>query len=387
MNFLRRLNGTKKNLTSPTPPKIRFNWQTWVAPMTLLLANFVLILPLFGQSASGISEYAVLAAYILGPVFFYFYVWELTNRRLTSFLAALIYTIPTFRLSQIIIYDDALHVVALGLVPLVLICFLRFLRLQTLNLAIISAIGIALVALISPFGLFTLLIFLGTVTYSEMLLGKGRMKLFSTLLILVTAAGLVAFRYHPAFVLKIFSGDHGKALISLLWNVVPISFFLVPVAGAFSFLIFDRRPNLQPLFLAGSSFSVFFVLFCVGNYISTVYIPVPSRFLPELCLSFAFLMALILAWLLGVKLRLSPKLSSGLNKGLLVFLLTFLLVSIFFLRAYYWQLVQTETAILGVKTIESDGGISQVLGLVITILTSLLLVLVKWRTKFLRASP
>ncbi len=398
MIFLRRLNGEKKTLLAPEPPKLKRDWLTIIPPVLIFLANLFLILPLFKQSlpvesftapllpflAGGqewIARLLILIAYLVGPVFVYFYVWEMTQRRLTSFLAALIYTLPTFRLSQIISLGDAAHVVALSFIPLVLIFFSRFLRKPNLNSAIIVISSVVLVALTSPFGLFTLLIFLGLGAYAEMLLGHGRAKIIYTLLILLGAFGVSAFWYHPALVMKIFSAEQGTALFNILWNLVPLSFFLAPVLGAFSFLIFDRKPDLQPVFLSISQFFIFFLLVLVGTHISSLYVPVPSRFLPELSLATAFVLALLLTNIYEIprsgKIRLTPSLSSKLRLGFLVFIFLFFFVSLLFLRPHFWLLAKIEPEVSGITLNTSEGGAAGVLGTGITAMTMFIIGVLK----------
>ena len=409
MRFFRRLSREDKSKLTPDPPKIKINWYTFLFPILVFLANLFLVLPLFGRPLPGASfstpvlpmlsggreeivRFLILGVYILGPVSLYFYVLEITGRRLTSLLASLIYTLPTTRLFQAIVLGDEAHIFALSLLPLFLIYFLRFLRKPTVNLAIISGVSIALIALTSPFALFTFLIFVGILTYSEMLLGRGRVKLLYTFLVLIAAAGLSAFWYHPGFVIKIFAGEQGRALLTTFWSLVPPSFFLVPIFGAFSFLIFDRRPNLQPIFLAVSGFFVFLLLVFVGSHISTSFVPAPSRFLPELTLAAAFLLALILVGiveilktdLVGKKLKLSPKWLPSLARGFLIFILTFLSVSIVFVRPAFWALAEGQTQITGVKLVNNGGGIDKVFGGVITVLTSLALALTKLKTRIAR---
>lgn len=374
MKFFRRLNRKTDKETAPAPFKIRLDSHTWLLPILVFLVNLFLVAPFLKRSALELnfSSLILLLAVILGPVFFYFFVWEISHRRLTSFIACLIYTLPTLRLSQAIVFGDGPHIIALTLTPLVLIFLLRFLRQKTVNLAIVLTVGVTLIALISPFALFTLLIFIGILTYSEMLLGQGRLKFFYTFLVLVAAAGLSAFRYHPAFVIKLFQGEHGRALLTILWSLVPPSFFLVPIIGAFSFLIFDRKPVLQPIFLAGSQFFIFLLLVFVGTHVSTTYVPVPSRFLPELSLAFAFLSALIL-------IRISEVLKTDLSQGFLIFILTFLLASIILARFHFWAIAY-ESGVLGAQIrLVEDGGVSQVFGGGVTILTALTLGFLKLR--------
>lgn len=393
MKFFKRLNRGREGLATPGLLEIKFNLHTWILPFIVFLANLFLIIPFFTRE-KGVEELLVLVAYIFGPVFFYFYVWEITHRRLVSLFASLIYTLPTFRLSQALFFNDGAHIIALTIIPLTLVFLLRFLRKPTVKSAIVSILTITSVVLLSPFGLFNLLIFIFTLTCSEMLLGKGRIKVFLSLLVLVATAGLSAFRYHPEFVVGVFQSEQGRAIFSIVWSLIPPSFFLVPILGAFTFLIFDRRPNLQPVFLASSQFFIFFLLFFIGTHTSSIYITAPNRFLPEISLSAAFLSALILVWIVEIlktewlekKLKFLQKLSLNTASGFLFFILTFLLASIIFARPNFAEFSKeawTAKIILGGGG-GGGGGLSQVLGYGVTVLTGLVLGYLGLRTRISR---
>lgn len=407
MRFFRRLSNHEK-LSTPAAPHISLNLHTWIPPLLVLILNLFLIwplmdkilpyskftaplLPLLSGGREEILRLFIVMAYIFGPVSLYFYVWEITNRRLISLLAGLIYTLSASRFYDTVAVGDSAHLVALTILPIVLIFNLRFLRNPTIGLLMVSAVGVALVALTSPFGLLTLLIFLGLLTYSEMLLGFGRLKILSALMILVAAAGLSSFWYHPSFVYKIFQAEHGEALIKLLLNLIPPSFFLVPVLGAFSFLLFDRKPNLQAVFLSLSHFLVFFAFIYVAPNISSTYLPVPNRFLPEFYLSLSFLLSVILVIIAevlktnpGFFLRLLPFIPRQKQKeeqprvspifyGWLSFLLSFLVISVFFVRSQFTNLFESPGQVLGAQLVRDGGGISQIIGIVISSATILIL--------------
>ncbi|MCL4382165.1 hypothetical protein M1545_00010 [Patescibacteria group bacterium] len=387
-----------------------------VLPLLVLILNLFLIWPLMDKTlpfskftapllpflAGGreeILKFLIFGAYIFGPVSLYFYVWEITNRRLISLLAGLIYTLSASRFYDTVAVGDSAHLVSLTILPIVLIFNLRFLRNPTIGLLLVSAVGVALVALTSPFGLFTLLIFLGLLTYSEMLLGLGRFKMLSTLMILIAAAGLSSFWYHPSFVYKIFQAEHGEALVKLLLNLIPPSFFLVPVLGALSFLIFDRKPSLQAIFLSLSHFLVFFTLIYVAPSISTTYLPVPNRFLPEFYFSFSFFLAVVLVIIAevlktnpGVFLRLLPFIPkfpkekkervSPIFYGWISFLLSFLVISVFFVRPQFTNRLESSNQVLGAQLVRDGGGFSQIIGIVISSATVLILSTLKLSQKF-----
>jgi len=88
-----------------------------------------------------------------------------------------------------------------------------------------------------------------------------------------------------------------------LANLLPVSFFLLPLLGIFGFLLFENRPQLQPMFIA-FFLTVGFGLFSLGAGIAH---PAHHRFLPAFGISLAFLIG-ILAVMLFDFLRLSPKL-------------------------------------------------------------------------------
>jgi len=379
---LQRLNGNDKKIVNHTPLKIRFDWQIIAPPIVIVLANIYLIWPLLTNFPATIDWRRLIfpLAYIFGPVGLYFYVWEISRRRLTSLLAALIYTLPAIRLTEAINFGDQAHVIALSILPLSLICFLRYLRNPTLVLITITAFSMAAIAIISPLTLFTLLIFIMTITYSEMLLGQGRFKLILALIVLILAAGLSAFWYHPEFLIDLFKSDRGRALISIIWDLFPLSFVILPVIGAFTFLIFDRRPLWQPIFLAGSQSFVFLLIYWVGNNISSLYVPEPAHFLPELIFTLSFFLAQIITTLFKVltldfirqKIKIPDRqfllIINQVLPGLVLILFTVLIIMA---RTNYWDLIGGEWAAPIIY--RHYGGISTIVGRAISLFTIVIL--------------
>ncbi len=288
--------------------------------VAIFLLNFLLLFPFFGSedkanvfsapfipilaaTTNSFLTYSfgvrlwLLVFFLFFPLSFYFLVREISGRRLTGFLSVLITSLPmgiflTLRVKLGLLAQDGAHIASLTLTPLVCLLLLRFLRHGNFWAGIFSALGVALVALTSPIGLVVLLVFLGIVTFSEMLLGRGRLKMLRFLLVLVLAAGFSAFWYNPKFVILTIQSPQGQLIKKTLSNLLPISFFLLPLLGVFGFLLFENRPGLQSLFIA-FFLTIGFGLFSIGAGVAH---PTPSRFLPALGISLSLLLGIILTW-------------------------------------------------------------------------------------------
>src|SRR4030066_358888 len=126
---------------------------------------------------------------------------------------------------------------------LVFLLVLRFLRHGNFWSGVFSSVGMAIVALTSPIGFLTLAVFMGVITFSEMLLGRGRLKLLRFLVVLILAVGFSAFWYNPKFVIVTIQSTQGQLIRKTLSNLIPISFFTLPILGITGFLLFENRPQ------------------------------------------------------------------------------------------------------------------------------------------------
>jgi hypothetical protein len=151
---------------------------------------------------------------------------------------------------------------------------------------------VLLVAFTSPFALFVMMVVLVVITFSEMILNSGRIKLLRFLWVLVISAGLCSFWYNPQFVSLSLASPSGKAVVTALKNLIPLSFFLIPILGSFAFLIFDKRPQLQPLFIA-LGLTVVFGLLSFAESLASFAVSGQRRYLPEVMLSIAFLWGIV----------------------------------------------------------------------------------------------
>ncbi|HUV46563.1 MAG TPA: hypothetical protein VMW29_00360 [Candidatus Bathyarchaeia archaeon] len=304
----------------------------------LFLLNFLLLLPFFGQEDKSnifsaplipvLSKLFFLMSFPVAirfwllffilflPVTFYFFVREISGRRITAFLASLIISLPLgiflpLRLKLALFTEDGNHIASLTLGILACLFLLRFLRSGNFKMGVSSSLLISLVALTSPLGLFILGCFSLAISFSEMLLSQGRLKFFRFLTVFMLAAGLVSFWYNPGFVFLIVASPQGELIKGTLASLFPLSFFLVPLLGAFGFLLFENRPRLQPLFLA-VFLSIGFGLLSLG---AGMQLSSPYRFLPSLGMALAFLGSIVLARIFDfLKRRRSFRQFSGISR-------------------------------------------------------------------------
>ncbi|MBU0618881.1 hypothetical protein KKD62_01445 [Patescibacteria group bacterium] len=288
--------------------------------LIILAINFFLLLPFFGQehqangfSAPFIPLLAKLTSFVMPyahgvrfwlliclmflPISLYFFIREISRRRLAAFAATLIISLPVgvflpLRTRLGLFMDDGGQAASLTIILFSCLFLLRFLKGGNFKMAAATSLTMSLVALTSPLGSFILVCCALAITFSEMLLNQGRLKLLRLLTVLVFTAGLSTFWYHPSFVLAIINSEQGRLLIKAFANLLPISFFLVPLLGALGFLLFENKPQLQPLFLA-LLLSTGFGLLALGT---GVQLSSASRFLIIFSVSLSFLSGIILTY-------------------------------------------------------------------------------------------
>jgi hypothetical protein len=142
----------------------------------------------------------------------------------------------------------------------------------------------------------------GFTAFSEMLLGKGRLKALRLAAVLVFAGAFSSFWYNPAFFLWMITGPMGEEIRGTISRLIPMSFFIVPVLGTLGFLLFDRKPDLQPVFLASFSTIAFAVITLAGGGFFPSH---PSRYSAEFGISLSLFLAVAIVKLSDY-LRFSP---------------------------------------------------------------------------------
>lgn len=233
------------------------------------------------------------------PLTFYFFVREISQRKLAATLAVLVATLPISiflpaRIKFGLLLNDGAHLASLTLIAIVCLLLLKFLRRGSFFIGMLCSFISALVALTSPLGLVVLVCFCLAIVFSEMLLGQGRLKFLRLVTVFSLAVGFCAFWYNPKYALAILNSSQGGLIKLAISNLLPISFFLIPLLGTFGFLLFENRPQFQPLFLA-VFLSVGFGLLTLGT---GVPLSAPSRFIPVFGVSLAFLSGVVLTNLL-----------------------------------------------------------------------------------------
>lgn len=328
------------------------------------------------------------------PLSFYWFVREISGRKLTGFLASLIVGLPVgiflpLRINLGLLAQDGAHITSLAFTPLVCLLLLKFLRRGNFWAGIFSALGTTLVALTSPIGFVVLFTFMVILTFSEMLLGRGRLKFLRFMIVLLLTVGFSAFWYNPKFVILTIQSPQGQLVKNTLSNLLPISFFLLPLLGTVGFLLFENRPQFQSLFIA-FFLTVTFGLFSLGAGVAH---PTPSRFLPAFGVSLAFLIGMLVVWFFDF-LRNSPKIKKFkiifhyrriFAYGLIGTVFSLIIIITFFLGKNLWELEQFQVlgAISSEKTVglweikEKTSQIENLIGYGISGLTGLAVLILK----------
>lgn len=242
---------------------------------------------------------------LLAPINIYLFVRKIVHRHeLTAFLCAILYVVPNplspdgLPLVKALIGGDGAHAIIFSIIPLLLLYFKAFLNKGLFVWGFLSAIMTALVAVVSPFAAFNLLIFFIVITISEGFVGSFRLKITRFICVLLFAFGLSYFWYHPSALTKIVVLDGVRFAVSYLWRMFPILIPTIPTLGAISFLIFDRREKLQPVFIAIGFFVIYFMFYSISSAFNVTGIFMPERYRIELYFSMSLLGALTLGFLL-----------------------------------------------------------------------------------------
>jgi hypothetical protein len=265
------------------------------APLLPVFSHLINHLTGFGLAQSVTLSLLIFA--VLGPVSLYYFTAKLMGRRLSGLTAALIYSLPAEwlskgRLRMIFLTGDGGHITALTFIPIIALLLLVFLKRGRFRYLVSGSLGMGLVALTSPFGLLICLIVLTVTAFSEFLQGQGRLKILRFLFFIGLAIGLVAFWYNPVFVMTFLKSQQGLIIKKTFFNLVPISFVVVPILGAFGFLLFEKKARLQPLFIA-LGLVILFSLISFASQVGQLFPSHPRRYLPELGFSIAFLLGVL----------------------------------------------------------------------------------------------
>ncbi len=299
--------------------------------------------------------------FLLLPISFYLFVKRVSGRRLVAVLAATFVSLPIYpfartRVEVGFLGIESPHIASLAIMPMALYGLLSFLRQGGIVNLVISCVSSSLVALTSPFGFMTYGLFSAITGFSEMLLGGGRLKIYRLVIVFLLAAGLSSFWYNPAFFLWMLTGPLGGVVRQTFARLFPISFFLLPILGAFGYLLFDRKPELQSVFLASFYTILFGIIVLAGGGFFPSH---PSRYTPELGIALSFLLAIGSVKLIDfLRFKKKFKISKFGGQALAnaaLFLLAIILLSVIILAK--GSLFETQEDILGLWTDINKGEI------------------------------
>lgn len=263
----------------------------------LFLAGFFLN---FGLNAGQFFSFLTIISLAFSPIAFYLFVRRTAMRHeLIALLATLLYILPTpiFKdgsyLAWSILGGDGAHALIFAFIPLFLLYVRAFIATGVSYWGVGSIIGLAAIAIISPFAFFNLLIILFVITVAEGFVGNLRIKLARLFFLLLFSFTLSFFWYYPNIVTKIILLEHVAFSIQKLWSILPLAIPIIPVIGALFFLIFDRRERLKPIFISLSLFLIYSFLFTVSRTINTTGIFTAERYILEISFATSFFLALI----------------------------------------------------------------------------------------------
>jgi hypothetical protein len=266
--------------------KLPFNY-IFSAPLIPIIIH---ILTSIWISLDVSARLILITFYIFGPITLYYLVIEVTGRKMSATLAAILFSLPVFhaRYEALVELGDGAHIASLTLIPLAAYRLLKFLKTGDYTNSIYASVLVLLVSLISPFGFFVLLGVMGVITFSEMLLGSGRVKFLRLCWVVIVAIGFSAFWYNPSFVQANLMSSGGRAVVAAISNLIPISFVVLPVLATLGYLIFDKRAHLQPLSIA-FGLTILFGLISFAGSLAPFAVSTQRRYLPELLFSLSFL--------------------------------------------------------------------------------------------------
>ena len=253
-------------------------------------------------------------AYIAAPLTLYLFVKYLTRKEFPAVLAALAFSTPTnffawlspniwediktygfvpWKLIGLTVYGQGPHIVALALIPLAALFFLHTLKYPNLKYYVLTGITTAAVALTHWPSFIVLILMQFILLFSEILIGQTLRKIKTAFFCFLLTYGFSAFWLNPSFLARSYTLG-GQEVLSNWVKLIPISFVVVPVTVTVLFLIFDRRPRLQPFLVSMLWFLIPFLVIMAYNVYDKSLVPKPDFLTPELGMTSAILLAVIL---------------------------------------------------------------------------------------------
>lgn len=254
-----------------------------------------------------VSASGVILGFALTPLTGYLLAYYLTRRHLSAIFTGFLLLLPINifssqapeRLILALTEGDGAHIFAVSLVPIAAMLFISYLRHGQRKRLVLLLLTEMFISALSFFTQFILLFVFVLFTISEVLVSHGKIKLVRFGIVLGLYLILILVIYNISLLNMILS-PAGRITLSVLFNTLPLTFFVVPIFGTFAFLIFDRRPALQSLFI-GLTMSLCFGILQVVR-LSFVSAPLldQDRYAAEVSISFALLFGILATWLFDI---------------------------------------------------------------------------------------
>lgn len=260
-----------------------------------------LISQIFNLDQEAVLNSLILFLIALGPLTAYLFIFQITRRHLPAIIASILMQLPLFpfstaapaKLILALVDGDAAHVASLSLLPIAGLAFLEYLRSKSTPRLVLFAVMTALMASLSFFSLYILFIVMLFITISEVLIDQGRVKVIRMAYGLLVLLLVIFLVYNVSLIKMLFSGE-GQTTLQVFLNFLPLSFFLIPILGTFFFLIFDRRPSLQPIFISLSLTILFWIFHWIRvSFVDTAIFD-QDRYGAEVSFAFSFLSGVLL---------------------------------------------------------------------------------------------
>lgn len=312
----------------------KFNKATVVFIAILFFLNLYLVYPLFSRNVeSAFSSTALLmlsdffekiglirsdrffsllvaVSLSFSPVSYYLFVRKMVLRhQLIAFLATLFFIIPNpffpngVPLAKALTNGDGTYAVVFSFIPLFLLYVQAFIATGASVWGVMSALGTAIIAIVSPFGVFNLLLIGTVLTISEGFLGNFRIKLLRFLFVFLTAFALSLFWYYPNVVAKIILLENVSYTLEKLWGIVPLLIPVIPVVGIFCFLVFDKREKLKAIFMGVALLLLYLFLYATSKTSNITGIFTPDRYLVTLAFAGSYTAGIVVVLLSELFIR------------------------------------------------------------------------------------
>lgn len=241
-------------------------------------------------------------AFIIAPLSIYLFVRRnVFKNDLAAFLAALFFILPTpfmkdgMPLIGTLFSGDGGHGFAFAFIPLILLAMQHYISTGIFVYGVLSAMGAASIAIISPFAFFNLLIIFTILSIAEGFVGGFRMKLSRAPFVVLSSLALAFFWYYPNLMAQILTIDHVVLTFNKSLAVLPLAIPAVPIAGTISFIVFDRREKLRPVFVGIALLLSYWALYSFSKNVNLSGVFTSSRYEVELSFAGAFFIAFVVA--------------------------------------------------------------------------------------------